>query len=324
MPTPRPEISVTAVAVVKPGTNTSCQTMVSSSFSDIGSACFCAARRTFSRESPAPSSRTPIRSLSDSRQADTSICPAGGLPSLARRAGSSMPWSQAFRTNCTSGSTRRCNKARSMVVSPPTTFRTNCFCIRLDNWCNKGGIRENSIEAGALRSPSSPEASRSACSCESARATDRFGLCPDTCPWDRLCRCCWLSRVSGCAGRSDEAAPRPTPGAGAASVPDTVKASRSTRLASKSINSRSLQTVRTNKIRSPSSRSEMATNSPSPVNSANRSVTVAHTNSASANRATIRNSRSSRSATVPRVQLRNRSSKSCAADATRSPAATSC
>jgi hypothetical protein len=94
MPTPRPERSDTALAVEKPGANTSITASSSGSAAarSLSSRPFSTAlRRTISGSMPLPSSLTRMMTLSLSCSACRRMVPCGGLPAPRRASGVSMP-----------------------------------------------------------------------------------------------------------------------------------------------------------------------------------------------------------------------------------------
>ena len=122
MPTPRPEIWVTEVAVENPGRSSK----AISSSSVAGSSGF---SRPFSsplvriaaKLRPAPSSPSSKTSSAPSRRKVRVMVPISGLPSSRRRSGVSTPCASELRSMCSSGATMFSSTLRSTSASSPPT-----------------------------------------------------------------------------------------------------------------------------------------------------------------------------------------------------------
>ena len=173
MPTPRPDSWVTWLAVEKPAWKMNCCTSWSGSgvFSAISPRSM-ALRRTASVSMPLPSSARVITTSPPSRESSRLTWPLSSLPAPRRCSGSSMPWSTALRSICSSGATTRSIRVRSsspsgLITSKATRLPTSpdtCRTMRR----RRGTRREN----GTMRV-------RMSFSCRSV-----------------LMRCCCSSRVS--------------------------------------------------------------------------------------------------------------------------------
>ena len=91
MPTPRPETSLTSLAVEKPGAKISCHTSSSLMVSETDRPLSRALASSLSRSRPAPSSITSMRMLPPWCWAESVRRPVRGLPAASRVSGSSMP-----------------------------------------------------------------------------------------------------------------------------------------------------------------------------------------------------------------------------------------
>ena len=121
MPTPRPEMSVSCSAVLKPGAKM--RALISESVSDCDGETrpfSIALARMRSRLRPRPSSFSSTITLPPCWKAESITRPERGLPPFSRSAGPSTPWSTALRTMCTSGSAMASTMLRSSSVSSPS------------------------------------------------------------------------------------------------------------------------------------------------------------------------------------------------------------
>ena len=119
MPTPRPEIWVILLVVVKPALKIYCITSRSdkvSSFTSI-KPCAIAFSRTAATLMPRPSSLKLITTSLPSRSTSKVICPLRSLPEFRRICGLSIPWSTALRSMCSSGEVMRSRMVRSISSS---------------------------------------------------------------------------------------------------------------------------------------------------------------------------------------------------------------
>ena len=100
---------------------------------------------------PAPSSRISMVTKSPSCCADRRTWPCRGLLQASRSDGTSMPWSIALRTRCTSGSAKASTRLRSSSVSAPTSSRSTSFCSWRATSRATLGKRENTLPTGCMR-----------------------------------------------------------------------------------------------------------------------------------------------------------------------------
>ena len=127
MPTPRPDSSVTSVAVENPGSVISPRISLSPRRASSAAVRipFCKALRlSHSGSIPRPSSPTSMQIWPPTWRAFTLMRPAGGLPARVRWAGGSMPWSQQLRIKCVSGSESNSITLLSSSTSVPVIVRS--------------------------------------------------------------------------------------------------------------------------------------------------------------------------------------------------------
>ena len=142
MPTPRPETSVTSLAVLNPGSVMSIITSASGSVSAcsrVRTRRSRATRRRTAGSMPRPSSVTRMTTLSRSFMASSRIVPTGGFPFRTRSSDGSIPWSMALRRMWRRGSGSSSRMARSSSVSLPSTSKfTSLPCLRAKSRTARG------------------------------------------------------------------------------------------------------------------------------------------------------------------------------------------
>ena len=153
MPTPRPDRSVTASAVEKPGWKIRSQTCASVGFSGTARPRSAALARMRSRFRPRPSSLTSMTMWPPWCEAARVMVPVSSLPACARTSGISRPWSIELRTRCTSGSAMRSIRPLSSSVPSPMVRRRTCLPRRADRSRTRRGKRRNTASTGSMRTP---------------------------------------------------------------------------------------------------------------------------------------------------------------------------
>jgi hypothetical protein len=94
IPTPRPEISVTLAAVLKPGRNTrssASRALMAEASAAVSTPFLMACRLSLSGSMPPPSSSMEMETIPPSCEARTVSVPPRGLPAAIRTSGASMP-----------------------------------------------------------------------------------------------------------------------------------------------------------------------------------------------------------------------------------------
>ncbi len=131
-PTPRPEVWVTAEAVLKPGTKIRFRTSPSGSVAASAAGRnprSTAWRRSISVSIPRPSSSTSTRMKLPSWEAERVTWPEAALPRLSRSAAGSIPWATAFWIRCSSGSAICSMIPLSTSADSPRTVRVTDFPV---------------------------------------------------------------------------------------------------------------------------------------------------------------------------------------------------
>ena len=153
IPMPRPETSVTAAAVVKPGRDRilSSRSSLSSVVLPSTTPSLLAFFSTLARSIPWPSSSTRMATLERSRLAVRRMLASAGFLCFLRSAGDSMPWSTALRSRWSSGSPSSSSRARSSSISSPSTSNST----RLPSWRDRSrttrGNRSKTCQTGVIR-----------------------------------------------------------------------------------------------------------------------------------------------------------------------------
>ena len=155
-PTPRPEISVTCLAVLKPGRKRKSNS--SRSLSRLARSAGCIPRSTTLRRMdsasmPRPSSTTRTISWPAWCRASTTIRACSGLPCWRRTSGVSRPWSQALRMMWLSGASRRARMSRSTGTSAPMMSRRTLLPSCLATSRTMRGNPETPSPKGRMRLP---------------------------------------------------------------------------------------------------------------------------------------------------------------------------
>ena len=180
MPTPRPDTSLTASAVEKPGAKISAQTSASSRLSG---ACRPRSRALASsrwRDRPRPSSRTSMTIEPPWCDAASVSRPVSGLPAARRSAGVSMPWSMLLRTRCISGSVIFSIMPLSSSVASPCVTSSSCLPILAASSRSMRGKRLKTTDTGIMRMAIAASCSARVWRCSSASAAD-------SCSWAAGC-----------------------------------------------------------------------------------------------------------------------------------------
>ena len=122
IPTPRPEMSLTAAAVENPAAKMSwsaSESVIRDAWSAVMMPFSMALDLSRSGSMPPPSSRTSICTRPARWAAESRMVPQDFLPLATRFAGDSMPWSTLLRTRWVSGSERPSRSVRSSSTSSP-------------------------------------------------------------------------------------------------------------------------------------------------------------------------------------------------------------